>query len=174
MARRTKRSGSRAGLWVLLLVVIAAAVGTTWWLRQRRGETAGCPSLNGGAVAQSKTARFTTIEELRHELHPAGVVRVQAHLLEYSLAGSAYRMELGSLVDPSVSLVALLPPGSCMAHSEDAALLDELRQDFGLRIGQPGQAETRPDQPTTMVVTGVAERGPEGVRLRPVLDLHVQ
>src|SRR6185437_7738308 len=142
MARRTKRSGSRAGLWVLLLVVIAAAVGTTWWLRQ--------------------------------ELHPAGVVRVQAHLLEYSLAGSAYRMELGSLVDPSVSLVALLPPGSCMAHSEDAALLDELRQDFGLRIGQPGQAETRPDQPTTMVVTGVAERGPEGVRLRPVLDLHVQ
>jgi len=81
---------------------------------------------------------------------------------------------LGSLVDPSVSLVALLPPGSCMANSEDAALLDELRQDFGLRIGQPGQAETRPDQPTTMVVTGVAERGPEGVQLRPVLDLHVQ
>jgi len=173
MGRRRKRSSSRAGLWILLLVLVAAAAGSIWWLRQKQSSDSGCPSLGGQAVAQSKSARFTTVEELRQG-RPGGVVRVQARLLRYRLEGADYQLQLGSLVQPGVSLVALMPPGRCMANREDAALLDELRQDFSLRFGPPTEEAARPSQPTEVVATGVPVTTAGGIELRPVLDLHVQ
>ncbi|MGH9395174.1 MAG: hypothetical protein ACRD1E_13455, partial [Terriglobales bacterium] len=134
------------------------------------------PKLHASALAAGKSAQFTTIEQLVRTAPgaEARVYRLQAALLQYRLQGSQYRLRLGSLVNPAVGLDALLPPGRCFANAEDGALLDELRQDFSLRFGALGGRAVQPAQPTQVVVTGVAASGPDGVQLRPVLDLHVQ
>lgn len=134
------------------------------------------PKLPGGAVAASRAARFATVEQIE-QLTPgaaAPVYRVQARLLGVNEDGNEIRLELGSLVNPRMTLDAYVPASGCGATQEDTALYEELREVIGLRFGPLQTALTAPAQPTRVVAIGAVVAGPHGPELRPLLDLHVQ
>lgn len=179
-AARRSGGGHRTLGWVVLALLVAAVAGFWYYRRQqttaaRAVATAACgaalPDFHGAAVQQARSAPFRTIEQLLRQ-PPQGepLVRVQARLLQYRLQGHEYRLLLGSLVSPGVSVAAYLPEGACAPNQADGALYDELREDISLQFGSMKGTGTAPAQPPTVVVTGVAMRGANGVELRPVLD----
>ncbi|MGH9482640.1 MAG: hypothetical protein ACRD1L_11180 [Terriglobales bacterium] len=134
------------------------------------------PDLHGSAVAMAQSAPFLTVEQLLRLPAPkaTAVYRVQARLLQYSLVGQQYRIRLSSLVSPRLTVTAFLPAGSCAPNHDDGALYDELREDLNLQFGPATTQGVALPQPPQIVVTGIPSLGPDGLQLRPVLDLKVQ
>ncbi|MGH9416866.1 MAG: hypothetical protein ACRD01_09585 [Terriglobales bacterium] len=186
MSRRTparrspQRGGSHAVAWLVLVLLVAAVAGY-WFYRHRpaaqptqsaaNGCGAALPDFHGAAVTRARTAEFRTVEQLQRQ-RPNGqpLVRVQARLLEYSVQGRDYRLLLGSLVDPRLTLAAFLPAGACARDEADGALYDELREDMNLRFGPVTDRRTVPAPAPTVVVTGVVTLVSGRLALRPVLD----
>jgi len=174
----------------LILVLVAAGAGLWWfWFRNAgSGRPGGAPTpssaacwspspLNGTALARSKQADFTTVEQLSRAAasDPAHAFRVQAELLSYQIQpDQSYLLRLGSMVDPHRTLNARIPAGHCVANSEDAALFDELREDLSLRFGPATTQPVAVPQPAPVVVIGLASPGPNGIVLEPVLDFRAQ
>lgn len=171
--------------WLILLLVVAGIGVWAYWhgesgRRSGRSTAAACgaplPNLHGDALAMAKSAQFLTVEQFSHLAAPRSgkAYRVQAKLLQYSADGQQYRLRLGSLEHPGVTLTATVPAGRCVSNKDDAALYDELREDFNLQFGPLTAQAAAPAQPPQVVVTGIASTGPNGLELRPVLDFQVQ
>ncbi len=190
MAKGRAASRPSAGPWAAALVLLLLLAGAgVWALRHRRpapapnlvaATAADCggplPDLRGQALVRSHSATFTTVEQLLRLAHPSPTTayRVQAQLLQYSAVGREYRLLLGSLVNPGLTLPARLPAGSCVANHDDGALFDELRQDINLQFGPITSRINVPPQATQVIVTGFVGFGINGIEIRPVLNFQVQ
>jgi hypothetical protein len=194
LARARKSKPGRSGRWWLLILVMAVGVwGWFYFLHRpawnhmlgdlfasRRTAANPCgtplPSLPGGALTASRTGQLVTIEELRRQAPGAttAIYKVQARLLGLSQQGAQVRLQLGSLVNPSLTLDAWIPGHGCGAAQEDAALYDELREIAALRFGPLQPTPVAPREPTQVLVTGALTQADGSLALRPVLDLHVQ
>ncbi|MGH9477210.1 MAG: hypothetical protein ACRD1C_12895 [Terriglobales bacterium] len=189
MVRTRKRAAARWLLAILALVVLAGiaffALHNGSWRHFRtdlfspRHPTAAnrpcgspLPALPGGAVAASRAAQFATIEQL-HNSRP-GVYRIQARLLGLEIRGAQIRLQLGSLVNPKLTVDALIPPEGCGATQEDTALYEELREVVSLRFGPLQPRFIPPSHATEVVAIGALVHTSGGLELRPLLDLHVQ
>ncbi|MGH9414735.1 MAG: hypothetical protein ACRD0Y_13480, partial [Terriglobales bacterium] len=89
----------------------------------------------------------------------APVYRVQARLLGLQQQGNEVRLELGSLVNPKLTLYAYIPATGCGATQEDTALYEELREVVDLQFGPIKSTLTSPSQPTRVVAIGALVAG---------------
>ncbi len=131
------------------------------------------PAFAHGALAASRAAPFATLEQLP-ALKP-GVYRVPAYLLGLAAQGGQIHLRLTSLVHPSLTLDAFIPPSACGATQEDTALYEELREVVALRFGPLHLRLSPPAQRTEVIATGALVRSRAGsLEFRPLLDLHIQ
>lgn len=178
-AANRKKSSGPGGRWAIAIVIFLIVAGGVWLATQHpwrvpKGQ-ATVPDFHGQAVQDAQKAGFTTVEQLLGgTLKVGSIYKVEAQLQRYALDRGNYTLTLGSLVNPSTTIKAEIPPSTAAANPDDGALYAELRQDFALRFAAPTAGGAAPAQPTKIVITGVLARNGSGWQLRPVLDLHVQ